>query len=407
MSTPANATTPRFDPGLTQQYTGALLRAINKDGSFNVRRRGLHGLAGNIYTLLVHISWPRFLGMLACTFLLVNMLFASVYLALGPGAIHASQAEIGLGTFGGAFFFSAQTLTTVGYGFHLSGWPQRRAVISSFEVTMGLLGFALATGLVFTAHVSHGPPRSSCSTMKMVVAPFNEGTSLQFRIANQRSAVIAEVEARMLLMTVEQDAQGKLNRNFVELSLERKSVLFLALTWNIVHPIDETSPLWGKSREDLERTQAELLILIKGYDDSFSQVVHTRYSYRWDEIEWSASLCPGLWCVAGRTHGAGRGQDRRDRPRMNGTSRYVGRVASTRGRLPIGRTLESRHRSDSHAHFCTRAWWGGPPGPQPAPWPASAGRGVPRGPGGPPHQARVHRQQVGNPPHITWVDPGP
>jgi inward rectifier potassium channel len=291
MSTPANAANPRFDPGLTQQYTGSLLRAINKDGSFNVRRRGLHGLAGNIYTQLVNMSWPRFLGLLASAFLLVNMLFASVYLALGPGAVHASQAEIGLGTFGGAFFFSAQTLTTVGYG---AIYPVGLAahIISSFEVTMGLLGFALATGLVF-ARFSR-PSSKLVFSDQMVVAPFGEGTSLQFRVANQRSNVIAEVEARMLLMTVEYDARGELKRNFAELSLERKSVLFLALTWNIVHPIDEASPLWGKSREDLERMQAELLILIKGYDDSFSQVVHTRYSYRWDEIEWSARFVPAF-----------------------------------------------------------------------------------------------------------------
>ena len=134
---------------------------------------------------------------------------------------------------------------------------------------------------------------------QMVIAPYGEATSLQFRVANQRSNVIAEVDARMLLMTVEQDARGELKRNFVELTLERKSVLFLALTWNIVHPIDQASPLWGKAREDLERMQAELLILIKGYDDSFSQVVHTRYSYRWDEIEWSARFVPAFGIAPG------------------------------------------------------------------------------------------------------------
>jgi inward rectifier potassium channel len=91
-----------------------------------------------------------------------------------------------------------------------------------------------------------------------------------------------------MLMTVEHDAAGQLRRNFVELALERRKIFFLALTWTLVHPIDETSPLWGMTAADLERLQAELLILIKGFDDSFSQVVHRRYSYRFDEIEWSA-----------------------------------------------------------------------------------------------------------------------
>jgi len=80
----------------------------------------------------------------------------------------------------------------------------------------------------------------------------------------------------------------------VELKLERKKVFFLALTWTVVHPMDESSPLWGKTAADLERLQAEVLILIRGYDDSFTQVVNTRYSYRWEEIEWLARFTPAF-----------------------------------------------------------------------------------------------------------------
>src|SRR5262249_435536 len=123
---------------------------------------------------------------------------------------------------------------------------------------------------------------------------YREGTSLQFRIANQRSSVLTDVEADMMLMTVEKGPGGQLQRDFRELPLERKNIFFLALTWTIVHPIDETSPLWGKSAEDLERLQAEVLILIRGYDDSFTQVVNTRYSYRWNEVEWSARFSPAF-----------------------------------------------------------------------------------------------------------------
>jgi len=98
----------------------------------------------------------------------------------------------------------------------------------------------------------------------------------------------------MMLMTVQQDATGQLRRNFVELKLERKKIFFLALTWTIVHPIDESSPLAGKSAEDLERLQAEVLILVRGYDDSFTQVVNTRYSYRWEEIAWNSKFVPAF-----------------------------------------------------------------------------------------------------------------
>jgi len=106
--------------------------------------------------------------------------------------------------------------------------------------------------------------------------------------------VLTDVLADMMLMTVERDAAGQLRRNFAELKLERKKIFFLALTWTVVHPIDEASPLAGKSAADLERLQAEVLILIRGYDDSFTQVVNTRYSYRWEEIEWSARFAPAF-----------------------------------------------------------------------------------------------------------------
>jgi len=98
---------------------------------------------------------------------------------------------------------------------------------------------------------------------------------------------------------VEVDASGQMRRNFVELPLERKKIFFLALSWTVLHPIDETSPLWGKTTADLERLQAELLILIKGFDDSFSQVVHRRFSYRWDEIEWSSRFQPAFGVTPG------------------------------------------------------------------------------------------------------------
>ena len=281
---------PSFDPGLTQQYTGPLLRAINKDGSFNVRRRGTRGLA-NIYMYLVSLSWPRFLGLVALTYLLVNVLFATVYVALGPGALRLVEENMGLGSFAVAFFFSVHTLTTVGYGdvYPLGLAPN---LIAATEAALGLMGFALATGLLF-ARFSR-PNAQLIFSDRMVVAPYRDGLSLQFRIANRRHNVLTDVQADMMLMTVEQDAQGQLRRNFAELKLERTKIFFLALTWTVVHPLDSSSPLFGKSAADLERLQAEVLILIRGYDDSFTQVVNTRYSYRWEEIEWSAKFAPAF-----------------------------------------------------------------------------------------------------------------
>jgi inward rectifier potassium channel len=103
-----------------------------------------------------------------------------------------------------------------------------------------------------------------------------------------------DVQADVMLMTVERDSSGQLKRNFSELKLERKGIFFLALTWTVVHPIDESSPLFGKTAEDLERLQAEVLILLRSFDDSFSQVVHSRHSYLWNEMEWSAQFVPAF-----------------------------------------------------------------------------------------------------------------
>ena len=283
--------TPSFDPGLTQQYTGPLLRAINKDGSFNVRRRGLHGLAGSIYMHLVNLSWPRFWGLVALAFLTANILFALVYTVLGSDSLRAAENDIGLGFYGKAFFFSVHTLTTVGYG---DIYPLGLAanLVASAEAALGLMGFALATGLLF-ARFSR-PNAQLVFSHRMVVAPYRDGHSLQFRMANRRNNVLTDVLADMMLMTVEQDAEGQLRRNFVELKLERSKIFFLALTWTVVHPIDESSPLKGLKKADLERLQAEVLILIRGYDDSFTQVVNTRYSYRWEEVEWSARFAPAF-----------------------------------------------------------------------------------------------------------------
>jgi inward rectifier potassium channel len=116
---------------------------------------------------------------------------------------------------------------------------------------------------------------------------------LQFRVTNARTNVLMNMEARVLLMTVE-TTNGELKRSFIDLPLERRNVYFFPLTWTIVHPIDSASPFFGKTAEDLAKQSAEMMILIQGFDDTFSQVVHSRYSYRHDEIVWGARFIPAF-----------------------------------------------------------------------------------------------------------------
>ena len=282
---------PTFDPGLTQKFTAPLRRVINKDGTFNVHRRGTTWRDINGYLYLINMPWPGFFACVLVGYLVVNTLFALLYYALGPDQLQGgADAASNMGHFLNAFFFSAQTLTTVGYG-KIAPTGTAANVVAALEAMTGLMGFALATGLLF-GRVSRPSARIGYSD-RMVIAPYLDGTSLQFRVVNKRTNTLMELEAKVMLMTVE-GKPGNLKRDYRVLKLERHNVYFFPLTWTIVHPIDEHSPLHGKTADDLDRLQAEILILIKGFDDTFSQTVHSRYSYRFDEIVWGARFVPAF-----------------------------------------------------------------------------------------------------------------
>ena len=215
---------------------------------------------------------------------------ADLFYALSPNQIQGVVAQTEWLRFLNDFFFSAHTLSTVGYG-NLAPSGITANAVAAFEAMVGLMGFALATGLLF-GRVSRPSARIGFS-QNMLVAPFQEVSSLQFRVVNLRSNTLIDLEASVMLMTVE-GAPGKLARQYKALALERSNVYFFPLTWTIVHPIDESSPLFGKTAAELERVQAEVLILIKAFDDTFSQTVNARYSYRYDEFVWDAKFGPAF-----------------------------------------------------------------------------------------------------------------
>ncbi len=276
-----------FDPGLTTQFYGELRRAINADGTFNVHRKGTRLRDENLYLKLIDTTWPRFFLWVIAVFVVINIAFAEIYLTLGSDRLQGVEPE--MSPFVNAFFFSVHTLTTVGYG---NVFPRGAAanVVSAIEAATGLMVFAVMTGLLY-GRFSRPSARILFSDHALI-APYQDGTSLQFRITNARSNTLMNLEARVLLMTVVND--GQLKRNFIDLELERRKVYFLPLTWTIVHPIDSTSPLYGKTAEDLAKVSAEILILIEAFDDSFSQTVHSVYSYRHTEMVWGAKFVPAF-----------------------------------------------------------------------------------------------------------------
>jgi inward rectifier potassium channel len=281
---------PSFDPGLTQKYSAKLRRAIRKDGEFNVRRTGRNWRDIHAYLFFINQPWSVFFGLVFLIFIAVNLLFAALYYYVGIEHLQGADAQTELGRFLNAFFFSTQTLTTVGYG-TLAPRGLVTNLIASLEAMAGLMWFAVVTGFL-VGRVSRPSARMGFSK-SMLVSPYQEGSSLQFRVVNRSMSNLMELEARVLLMTV-CAADGVMERKFDRLELERDSVLFLALTWTIVHVIGTDSPLFGKTADDLKRMQAEVLILIKGVDDTFSQTVHARYSYTYDEIVWGARFAPAF-----------------------------------------------------------------------------------------------------------------
>ena len=281
---------PQFDPGLTQRFEGPVRRIINQDGSFNVRRKGTTWRDVHPYLWLIDVSWPAFLAVLLAAYIAVNVVFAAIYFSMGSTALVEPILSHGVDHFMTCFFFSAQTLTTVGYG-TIAPHGMGANLVATFEAGLGLVGLSLGTGLLF-GRVSRPSARIGFSE-NLLVAPYQEGTSLQFRVVNKRRNSLTNLEATVLLMTVERTGE-ELRRQYRQLTLERSSVFFFPLTWTLVHPIEAGSPVHKLTAEDLERLQAEFLVLVKGFDETFSQTVHARYSYRFDEIVWGARFRPAF-----------------------------------------------------------------------------------------------------------------
>ncbi len=257
-------------------------RLLNRDGSFNVRREGLgFFLSLSLYHSLLNMSWPRFLLVLTGGFLGVNFAFACIYFAAGPDALTGLHWTTTGGHFLGCFFFSVQTFATIGYG---SIAPAKLAanVLVVVEAVTGLLLVALGTGISFARFAR--PRARILFSERAVIAPYRSGTAFEFRIANARKNELTDVSARLLL--ARRKAGG--DREFLPLKLERENVLFFPLSWTIVHPIDDASPLRGQTAEDLVAAHAEFLILLSGNDETFNQVVHARSSYEASELVWNA-----------------------------------------------------------------------------------------------------------------------
>lgn len=269
------------DLGFGAKVSNQTSRMVNRDGSFNVSRRGLPFLQSlSVYHTLIRTSWWKFNLLLVLSFGVVNIAYALIYFVIGFEHLSGASGSGILNQFSEAFFFSTQTFTTVGYG-RISPEGFLTNAVATFESMSGWLYFAMAAGL-FYGRFSR-PHARIIFSKDAIIAPYRGGTAFEFRIANERNNQLIEVEAQVLFSKKEHH-EGQRTRQFYPLTLERTQVTFFPLTWTVVHPIDESSPLFGATQAHLEKWDAEFLILLKAFDDTFSQTVHARSSYKHEEV---------------------------------------------------------------------------------------------------------------------------
>lgn len=234
------------------------------------------------YHLLLVIPWSGFLGLIVVIYGLLNACFALSYLAGGDGIANAQP-----NSFWDAFFFSVQTLTSIGYGV-LFPKTLFANTVATVEALVGLIGFALVTGLAF-ARFSQSTARVIFSRFA-VITPYNELPTLMFRVANQRGNQIVEAQMRAYLLRDEVSLEGQFMRRLYPLQLLRSQTPAFALTWTAIHPIDSESPLQGQTAKSLAQLRAQVVISLSGIDETVAQAIHAQYLFRSEEILWNYRL---------------------------------------------------------------------------------------------------------------------
>jgi inward rectifier potassium channel len=262
-------------------------RVLNTDGTPNIERVGLPWFKfDDTYTRLVTMSWPRFFIVILVVYLVVNTIFAVAYNVIGIENLDGAKGQTLRDQFFDAFFFSAQTISTVGYG-HISPQGFITSILAAFESMLGLLAFALATGLLYGRF---SRPTSKVSfSKKMVIAPYRDHTGLMCRLVNLRRNSLIDIEVQMF-MTYNENIDGKLTRSFYPLELERSKISVLSLNWTLVHPINEDSPMFEKTLDELKVAEVEIFVILRAFDDTFAQTIHTRTSYQDEDIELNAKF---------------------------------------------------------------------------------------------------------------------
>lgn len=285
-----NRKTPVYDnSGLSTLVSNQGNRFLNRDGTFNVHKTGVPFLERiSFFNSLITMSWPAFFVLIFGGYFLVNLVFAIFYYFAGAEDFLGVANSTDGGRFLDIFFFSAQTLTTVGYG-RVNPTGLLTNIVASIEALSGLLSFALATGLMYGRFSR--PVANIRFSDQALIAPYRGGKAVMFRLANTKNNQLIDASIQVLLGMIVKDSE-KEARQVYRLELERSEINFFAANWTVVHPLDEKSPLFGMSQSDFEKMDVEFMISLRAYDDTFGQSIHARHSFKYFEMVWDARFKP-------------------------------------------------------------------------------------------------------------------
>ncbi len=277
----------REDTGFGSRAVNSDIRLVRPDGNFNVKKIGQSlGAKANIFHRLITTSWSRLFLIVFSFYLFTNIIFGLIYVAVGVEHLQGIVAKDPIDNFWEAFFFSSQTLTTLGYG-RVAPVGFLTNLIASVEALVGLLAFSITTGLLY-GRFSRPVPMILYSDVALV-APYLDTTGLMIKLANEKSNQLINVEVSIIFSRNELN-NGQITRKYYPLELERKFVKYFSLTWTVVHPITETSPLFNQTADTFKASNAEFLLSLDGVNDTFSDTIHSRKSYLYSEVEFGAKF---------------------------------------------------------------------------------------------------------------------
>lgn len=277
------------ETGLSTNSSLSAGRFFKKDGTPNIEVRGMSVFARlNVYHALLSAKTWKFITIIGLFFVVTNLVFACIYLWIGLDHLGGMVASSFGEQFGEAFFFSAQTFTTVGYG-RINPIGFWASFTASLEALVGLMSFALVTGLLYGRFAR---PKSYIRYSKNALfAPFKDGVALMFRMVPYTKNYLVNVEVKVTLaLRLMED--GMLRNRFFNMPLDIAKANTMTANWTLVHPINEESPLYQLSKEDIANAKAELLVFVEGFDESFSSTVISRSSYTFEEFVYGAKFQP-------------------------------------------------------------------------------------------------------------------